>query len=64
MTKRRGPRKLMPAERLQVIAHELVAIAPGAPWILRRAAGMGLDSASGQQLGLTSQPTPTPKGQP
>jgi hypothetical protein len=57
-------RRLMPAERLQRIALELVAVAPGAPWLLRRTAGLPLDSPSGRQLGLTRQPSAPPKGQP
>lgn len=59
MTSKR--RHLMPAERQARIAYELCAIAPGAPWMLRRAAGLPLDTVVGQPLGLTRQQPQDPE---
>lgn len=57
----RAKRKLAPAERVQRIAYELIAVAPGASYLLRRAAGLGLDSASGQSLALDRQQPHNPE---
>lgn len=55
-------RRLMMADRLAKIANELVEVAPGAPWMLKQAAGLPLDSATSQPLGLDGQLPTTPEG--